>query len=448
MGQPAVVFDGVWKRYRRGERHDSLRDLLPAAFAGLWRRRPPLALKPDEFWVLRDVSFELGAGEALGIIGPNGAGKSTALKLLTRILKPTRGFSRVTGRTGALIEVAAGFHPDLTGRENVFLQGAIMGMTRAEIARRFDAIVAFAGIDEFIDTPVKRYSSGMNARLGFAIAAHAGAEVLIVDEVLSVGDAGFQERCVEHMRGLVDRGAALVFVSHNLPAVLDICSRAIVLRRGTVLFDGEPARAVQQYRAATWTRDADGPAAGAVRISRVELLEGEGPSLGVFRTGGRLTIRIHYQARDPIAAARFAVDIHRADGVYCFGSSLTRGRDAAPLRGFGCLDLDVPRLPLLGGCYTVSVGIHPVGGGRPYDLQMSACPFSIVSGHRGLGVAHIEHVWRDPALDGARLTRPAADVEAEPPPSPAAASAGRTQGDSHHDCERRRARPVRADRPA
>jgi lipopolysaccharide transport system ATP-binding protein len=185
----AIVFDRVWKKYRRGERHDSLRDLLPAAVLRLLRpRRQASELQTEEFWALKDVSFEVGPGEALGIIGPNGAGKSTVLKLLTRILKPTLGACRVTGRVGALIEVAAGFHPDLTGRENIYLQGAILGMKRGEIARKLDEIVAFSGIEDFIDTPVKRYSSGMNARLGFSIAAHVDPEVLLIDEVLAVGD--------------------------------------------------------------------------------------------------------------------------------------------------------------------------------------------------------------------------------------------------------------------
>src|SRR5439155_25060867 len=185
MADPMIAFDGVWKKFRRGEHHDSLRDLIPALARRLGTRREP-ALDADEFWVLRDVSFEVKPGQVLGIIGPNGAGKSTALKLLTRILKPTKGTARVHGRVGALIELAAGFHPDLTGRENIFLQGAIMGMRRDDIRRRFDEIIEFAGIPDFIDTPVKRYSSGMNARLGFAIAAHLDPEVLLIDEVLAV----------------------------------------------------------------------------------------------------------------------------------------------------------------------------------------------------------------------------------------------------------------------
>ncbi len=193
--EPGIVFDGVWKKFQRGERHDSLRDLIPATMRRLGRR----AVEADEldagdFWVVRDMSFTVRPGECLGIIGGNGAGKSTTLKLLTGILRPTRGSIEVVGRVGSLIEVSAGFHPDLSGRENVFLQGAIMGMSHATIRRRFDEIVEFAGVSEFIDMAVKRYSSGMNARLGFAIAAHLDPDVLIIDEVLAVGDIGFQQR--------------------------------------------------------------------------------------------------------------------------------------------------------------------------------------------------------------------------------------------------------------
>ena len=201
---PAVVFEAIWKKFQRGERHDSLRDLIPALVRRAWRS--PDALEAQEFWAIRDMSFLVHPGEALGIVGSNGAGKSTILKLLTKILRPTRGRCRVTGRIGALIEVASSFSGDLTGRENVFLQGAIMGMTRQETARRFDEIVEFAEVGPFIDTPVKRYSNGMNARLGFSIAAHLDPDVLIIDEVLSVGDLAFQEyfvhrHCEPQVRG-------------------------------------------------------------------------------------------------------------------------------------------------------------------------------------------------------------------------------------------------------
>jgi lipopolysaccharide transport system ATP-binding protein len=234
LREPAVVFDHVWKKFDRTPRVDSLRDLVPAMVSNLVRGRSVAELRDKEFWALQDVSFEVRSGEALGIIGPNGAGKSTALKILTKVLRANRGTASVRGRVGALVEIAAGFHPDLTGRENVFMQGAIMGMSRAEVIRKFDNIVEFAGVGDFIDTQVKRYSSGMNARLGFAVAAHLDPDVLLIDEVLSVGDLSFQERCFDRMQGFVKSGIPVVFVSHNLGAVSALCDRVLVLNGGRV----------------------------------------------------------------------------------------------------------------------------------------------------------------------------------------------------------------------
>jgi lipopolysaccharide transport system ATP-binding protein len=246
VGEPCVIFDGVWKKFRRGERHDSLRDLIPATAKKLFGRKRDDELEEQEFWALKDVSFEVKPGEALGIIGPNGAGKSTTLKLLTRILKPTRGHCELRGRVGALIEVAAGFHPDLTGRENIYLQAAIMGMKRGELATKIDQIIEFAGVGPFIDTPVKRYSSGMNARLGFSIAAHLGPDVLIIDEVLSVGDMPFQHKCVERMLRYKAEGKGIVFVTHNLAALVALCDSAILLS-GSLQARGSPPQVVRAY---------------------------------------------------------------------------------------------------------------------------------------------------------------------------------------------------------
>ena len=396
MSQPAVLFDGVWKKFRRGERHDSLRDLIPSTLKRLGGRTRQSDLESKEFWAVHDVSFEVRRGEALGIIGPNGAGKSTILKLLSRILKPTRGRCEVRGRAGALIEVAAGFHPDLTGRENVFLQGAIMGMRRTEIARKFDEIVEFAGVAEFIDTPVKRYSSGMNARLGFAIAAHLDPDVLLIDEVLSVGDAAFQDRCVDRMRTLIKDGVPLVFISHNLPAVLDLCTRAIVIDHGTVRYDGTPAEAIQQYRLVPWTRttqEASAHANSAIRIAKVELINERGEAAAVFNTVGPMRIRIRYDAVRPVADAAFAVDIHRADGVFCAGiNTLMDKRDLGVLNGSGHVELVLPRVSLLPGYYLISVGILN-GAGTTYDLQSRVHPFSVISDRRDLGVVMLDHEW-------------------------------------------------------
>src|SRR5262245_7230071 len=232
MADPRIIFEGVWKKFRKGEPHDSLRDLVPALVSGFFKSSQNESLQNEEFWALKDVSFEVRPGETLGIIGRNGAGKSTTLKLLTRILKPTRGRSDVRGRVGALIEVAAGFHPDLTGRENVYLQGAIMGMRRREIDRHFDEIVEFAGVSEAIDTQVKRYSSGMQARLGFSVAAHLEPDVLLIDEVLAVGDLSFQQRCYERLRDFTRAGVAIAFVSHNMQAISMLSDSVLYLQPG------------------------------------------------------------------------------------------------------------------------------------------------------------------------------------------------------------------------
>ena len=392
----AVRVEGLWKKFRRGERQDSLRDLVPALVARATRRRRDDALVAEEFWALRDVSFEVRPGEALGIIGPNGAGKSTLLKLLTKILRPTRGTLALSGRIGALIEVSAGFHPDLTGRENVYLQGAIMGMSRAEIARKFDAIVDFSGVDEFIDTPVKRYSSGMNARLGFAIAAHLDPDVLLIDEVLSVGDVGFQDKCVTRMRELLARGIPLIFVSHNLTAVVDLCTRAILVDHGVVKFDGAPAEAVRTFRSARSTAGIEQPATdSAIRITDVRLLRADGGASPLFDTGGRMTIRVGYRAHRPIVQPHVAIDIHSADGVYCAG--INTRMDACSLgtlTGDGSVDLVIPRLALLPGCYTISAGILDPAGLRALDLHARAYPFSVASNRRDFGFVYLEHAWR------------------------------------------------------
>lgn len=248
MPEAHVTFDGVWKRFRRGQVHDSLRDLVPALTKRLLRgERKNGQLSAKEFWALRDLSFEVRPGQVLGIIGANGAGKSTTLKILNRIMEPSSGRVTVQGRLGALIEVSAGFHPDLTGRQNVFLQGAIMGMRKEEVSRKFDDIVDFSGIADFIDTPVKRYSSGMNARLGFSIAAHLEPEVLIIDEVLAVGDHAFQGRAFGRIKDMAKAGAPVVLVSHQLDRIAELCTNVILLEKGAVRKAGSAHECIVEY---------------------------------------------------------------------------------------------------------------------------------------------------------------------------------------------------------
>ncbi|HUR33051.1 MAG TPA: ABC transporter ATP-binding protein [Vicinamibacterales bacterium] len=317
MSRTRVRFDSVSKAFARGERHDSLRDLIPATIRALRGRRR--AEPADLFWALRDVSFEVQAGHALGIIGRNGAGKSTVLKLLTRILRPTHGTCAVIGRTGALIEVAAGFHPDLTGRENIYHQGAIMGMKRAEIATRFDEIVAFAGIESFIDTPVKRYSSGMNARLGFSIAAHLTPDVLLIDEVLAVGDKGFQEKCQARMQQFLREGVAIVFVSHHLPAVAQLCDEVLLLEQGQPKMLGKPADVISAYCRTTGSSDQDDVAIQTV--FRSDRHAGPADSFEIA-PGQRLTLDVTLDFRVDIGQATVGIVIwDLARELYVYGAS-------------------------------------------------------------------------------------------------------------------------------
>ena len=248
MSASRITFDHVWMKFHRGETHDSLRDLIPAMARRVVGRGPdPKELGNQDFWAVRDLSFVVNPGQVLGIIGANGSGKSTTLRILTKILEPTRGRCDIRGRVGALIEVSAGFHGDLTGRENVFLQGAIMGLRAKEIERKFDQIVEFAGIGEFIDTPVKRYSSGMNARLGFSVAAHMDPDVLIIDEVLAVGDYLFQERAFGRISQLARSGIPVVVVSHQLDRVAELCTDAILLEQGVAKCEGSPTDCIAAY---------------------------------------------------------------------------------------------------------------------------------------------------------------------------------------------------------
>src|SRR5208283_3506390 len=247
MSDVALRMERVYKKFRKGEVYNSLRDLLPALTGKMFRQQELSEKDKREFWALRDISFEVKRGEALGIIGPNGAGKSTILKILSRIMEPTKGSMLVNGRLSALIEVSAGFHQDLTGRENIYLNGTILGMTKREIDSKIDQIIEFSGIEEFIDTPVKRYSTGMYARLGFSVAAHVDPDILIVDEVLSVGDIVFQNRCLEKMNSIIRGGATVIFVSHNLRAIAELCPRSILLEHGTIAAAGPSQEVLRAY---------------------------------------------------------------------------------------------------------------------------------------------------------------------------------------------------------
>src|SRR5208283_4319433 len=302
MSKPAITIENLGKRYtidhRRAE-GDALRHAIEGAI------RSPLAwlrsgrqkkMQHVDFWALRDVSFKIDQGEVVGIIGSNGAGKSTLLKILSRITIPTVGRIRIDGRSSSLLEVGTGFHAELTGRENIFLNGAILGMTRAEIVRKFDEIVEFSGIEEFLDTPVKRYSSGMYVRLAFAVAAHLEPEILIVDEVLSVGDAAFQKKCLGKMGSFAESGRTVLFVSHNMEAVRSLCQRAIWLKEGRVHQDGKVGEIIETYFNSV-ANDVAVPVAypnyGLI-VEKVALKSNLGVDSGQFRPGDDLVVEVSY----------------------------------------------------------------------------------------------------------------------------------------------------------
>ena len=300
MSNPvALRMEHVYKKFQRGERHDSLRDLIPALARRAFSKVAMVPeLKEQEFWALRDINFEIGKGEAVGIIGHNGAGKSTMLKHLSGIMKPTRGKIEVNGRLSALIEVGAGFHQDLTGRENVFLNGVILGMSRAEIRSKFDEIVEFSGLQDFIDTPVKRYSSGMFARLGFSVAVHMEPDILIIDEVLSVGDFVFQSKGVEKMRAVLKSGATVIFVSHNLRAVADLCDRALLMKKGQLVEDGPTSHVIHTYMEQAKTVRADDETKD-VFIESVVVHGSDRPRFD-FDSGEKIRVEVTMRARRDI----------------------------------------------------------------------------------------------------------------------------------------------------
>jgi lipopolysaccharide transport system ATP-binding protein len=298
MTDVALRMDRVFKKFARGERHDSLRDLIPALAKRLMQSGRSTQLKSEEFWALNDVSYEIKRGEAVGIIGHNGAGKSTMLKHLSGIMRPTSGRIDVHGRLSALIEVGAGFHPDLTGRENVFLNGVILGMTRTEIRRKFDEIVDFSGLGPFIDTPVKRYSSGMHARLGFAVAAHLEPDILVIDEVLSVGDYAFQSKGIAKMREVAQSGATVIFVSHNLAAVAGLCKRSLLMKNGALLLDGPTPDVIGEYMQQISAVRSHSPDKALV-IESIALADASGPRLS-FTSGEEMEVTVNLKARKAV----------------------------------------------------------------------------------------------------------------------------------------------------
>jgi len=317
MSDTVIKAEGIGKKYiiahEGPEKYLALRDVIEKKAKGLWGKEKKLS--KEEFWALKDISFEVKRGEAIGVIGRNGAGKSTLLKLLSRITEPTTGRVEINGRTSALLEVGTGFHPELTGRENVFLNGAVLGMSRMEIKKKFDAIVEFSGVEKFLDTPVKRYSSGMYLRLAFSVAAHLEPEILIVDEVLAVGDAEFQKKCLGKMDEVSrNEGRTVLFVSHNMAAIRQLCKRLIYLDQGVVGFDGEVERGINVYgesiRALQKTNE--GSLIKRPGISKKAMISGFDVKL--TDENKKVSITIFVEAAEPIRKTEVAVGINDSLG--------------------------------------------------------------------------------------------------------------------------------------
>ncbi len=335
MSDSIITVDRLGKKYRllhnvSGIRYKSLREVIAAKARRLItmpRNRPSRTV--EEFWALKNVSFSIARGEIVGVIGRNGAGKSTLLKTLSRITEPTRGRIHLRGRVGSLLEVGTGFHPELTGRENIYLNGAILGMSKVEITSKFDEIVAFSEVEQFLDTPVKRYSSGMYVRLAFAVAAHLDPEILIVDEVLAVGDVAFQKKCLDKMGSVAKgEGRTILFVSHNMQAIRQLCSRAILLNAGEVLQDGKTADVIQGYlQAGTSATSLDSlqelvdrlPRDPAVRLLRIDVRQDGRSSLELL-TGLPLEISIEYEVFQPVVGLHVYFQLYDADGNLLFES--------------------------------------------------------------------------------------------------------------------------------
>jgi ABC-type polysaccharide/polyol phosphate transport system ATPase subunit len=406
MSRTAIRFDCVSKKFPlERERPRSIQE----AFLSLRRRR---RRQREMFWVLRDVDFEIAHGETVAIIGPNGAGKSTVLKLVARILEPTSGSISVNGQVAALLELGAGFHPDLTGRENVFLNGAVLGISRKEMHSRFDEIVDFSELEPFIDIPVKHYSSGMYMRLAFAVAVTIDPEILLVDEILAVGDSAFQRKCMDRIYDLRREGVTILMVSHSLDAVTRICSRAIWLEKAVIVGDGSAWEISRDYlervnardqerlhqesakRSAAAVRNRRG--SGEIRITEIECLDGQGNATTVLRTGDPLTVRLHYRADEIIERPVFGVALYRDDDLHVSGPNSRMGNLTIPtVRGTGYVDYVIEHLPLMAGHYDLAASIYDETITHQYDFVRLALSFTVQprTSWDTLGVVHLPARW-------------------------------------------------------
>jgi ABC-2 type transport system ATP-binding protein len=361
----------------------------------------------DEFWALRDIDLSIPVGTTLGIIGPNGSGKSTLLKTMAKILTPNRGVVRVNGTMSSLLELGIGFHPELTGRENVFLSGSLLGQTRSDVEQRYDSIVEFADIEEFMDTPVKNYSTGMYARLAFAVAVSVEPEILLVDEVLSVGDENFQMRCYERISEFRRQGRTIVLVSHSLDTIRSLCDEAVWVDEGVIRQAGEAHEVVASYLAEVHgSPDVDPMLAltgrrlgtGDALITKVAFLDETGAPTTSFHTGKQMTVRLRYQASRPVYDVSCAVTIFRAETLVLLFSQNTReGGVPLDLSGEGTIEFTIPELPLLKGSYLMSVALHDHMAKKVYDWHERRYSFLVFENpelpYAG-GLMHVPSEWK------------------------------------------------------
>jgi ABC-2 type transport system ATP-binding protein len=392
MTDIAVTVDDVWKSFRLY--HERNQYLKAAMLRG---RRARF----EEFWALKGVSFEVRHGETFGIIGSNGSGKSTMLKCLAGILFPERGTVSSNGRLAALLELGAGFHPELTGVENVYLNGAILGMSRKDIDRRFDDIVSFAGLEQFIDTPVKNYSSGMTVRLGFAIAANVEPEILLIDEVLSVGDESFQRRCMEKIEEFRKDGRTIIFVSHGLAQVEQLCERAAWIEYGDLKMIGNATEVVQSYTGASHEARVEPDelgsrwGSGEVQIRSVQLLDEHGAVMPIVRSGRPLTIKVDFEALTPVDEVVCGVAIHQLHGPLMIGTNTRRrGVTLGRVRNHGSASLTFDSFPLLEGVYDLTVAVTDSTEVHPYDHWEKRIRFEVdQTGTYDVGAVLVHGNW-------------------------------------------------------
>jgi ABC-2 type transport system ATP-binding protein len=393
----AISVQDVSKRFRLY--HEQNRSLKIA----LMRRR---AASYEEFWALRDVSLEIEAGEAFGLIGENGSGKSTLLKCMARILRPDKGRITTVGRVSALLELGAGFHPELSGRENVYLNASILGLGKKELDRKFDSIVEFAGLERFIDTPVKNYSSGMYVRLGFSVAINVDPDILLVDEVLAVGDQNFQRRCYERFADLRSRGRTIVVVSHALGLVRELCETSVWLEKGEIRKIGPSEDVVAAYTATVEQGDGQGDetrwGTHEVTVEDVELVDRSGTTVTHVRCGEPVTVRIRFSNPKQIPGVVYGVTFAR-DGMLFAGSNTRDTPEIQTLsRREGVVELAVERLPLLAGHYEMTVSAHDATLQQAFDVRVHAFAFDVEPGgrHEAYGVFALGGQWSAPDAGG------------------------------------------------